>query len=261
MNIDIARIEYKFHLTPEVFSTILPEIESRLGADKVVKSVHYPIVSEYWDSPYRDIYWERLRGMSERRKFRIRIYGTEDGSIPPAAFLEVKHKSDGRGVKRRLSWNVDGLKDVQANLIAQLTHDIDSVPPLDRRIRQEILTLVERRELAPSCQLRYERMAYEGGNPEEEFRVTFDSAICCRVEPKVLRPDCRDFPLRVIPDGVRVMEVKAHRTMPYWMRDLIGRNHLVPRGFSKYGTAMEMYDPGLRRMNHSREPRHALQNQ
>lgn len=246
MNTDIARIEYKFHLTPEQFLAVLPEIEGRLGADRVANVVRYPIVSEYWDSPNRDIYWERMRGLKERRKFRIRIYGTSDGAIPPAAFLEVKHKSLGRGVKRRLPWNVATLGDVQGHLVEQLSAGLDACDRKEQNIRNEILLLVERRELEPACQIRYDRMAYEGGGTEEEFRVTFDTGIRCRTKARVLVPDCRDFPLEVTPTGVHVMEVKAHGAMPYWMRNLIGRHHLVPRGFSKYGTAMELHDPVLR---------------
>ncbi|MFM7181877.1 MAG: polyphosphate polymerase domain-containing protein [Verrucomicrobiales bacterium] len=246
MNTDIARIEYKFHLTQEEFLAVLPEIEGRLGPDRVANVVRYPIVSEYWDSPNRDIYWERMRGLKERRKFRIRIYGTADGAIPPAAFLEVKHKSLGRGVKRRLPWNVATLGHVQEGMVEQLSAGMADCERKEQNIRNEILLLVERRKLEPACQIRYDRMAYEGGGAEEEFRITFDTDIRCRMKARVLVPDCHDFPLEVSSPGVHVMEVKAHRVMPYWMRNLIGRHHLLPRGFSKYGTAMELHDPVLR---------------
>ena len=246
MNTDLARVEYKFQLTARQFLAVLPEIEDRLGADRVVNAVGYPIVSEYWDNPGRDLYWERVRGLRERRKFRIRIYGSSDGAIPAAAFLEVKHKSLGRGVKRRLPWNVEMLGDLQGHLEDRLSDGLDECGRKERNIRKEILLLVGRRGLQPSCQIRYDRMAYEGGGEGEEIRITFDTDVRCRMQTRVLVPDCRDFPLEVIPPGSHLMEVKAHAAMPYWMRNLIGRHHLAPRGFSKYGTAMERHDPVLR---------------
>ena len=248
MNTTVSRIEFKFHLSQELFEKIEPVIASHLGVDQTAPRADYPIVSEYWDSPQRDIYWERVRGLSERRKFRIRIYGTCDGAIPPAAFLEIKHKSAGEGVKRRLAWDVGTLGDIQKNLLERLSEGVDDLPYEERFTRHEIIQLVKSRKLMPSCQIRYNRMAYEGGSDGEELRITFDSGIRCRTENRTLAPDCQDFPLAVAPDGLHIMEIKAHRTLPYWVREMIGDNHLLPRGFSKYGTAMALYDPFLQHL-------------
>ncbi len=62
----------------------------------------YPVVSLYYDNGERDCYWEKARGLPSRRKLRVRVYGSKDGAVPATAFIEVKHKCDGRGVKRRV---------------------------------------------------------------------------------------------------------------------------------------------------------------
>src|SRR4051794_23495283 len=97
------RFEFKFVITArqrdDVFATfngsLLPDVNG--GAGGV-----YPIVSLYYDTADWHCYWEAWRGVPSRRKLRVRIYGTADGDIAPASFVEVKHKVDGLGVKRRI---------------------------------------------------------------------------------------------------------------------------------------------------------------
>src|SRR5690606_24622674 len=57
---------------------------------------------EYFDTDERATYWQKQFGVPNRRRVRGRGYGRSDGSIPPSAFIEVKHKLDGQTVKRRL---------------------------------------------------------------------------------------------------------------------------------------------------------------
>ena len=42
-----------------------------------------------------------MSGVQSRRKMRVRVYGSLDGVLPPTTFAEIKHKVDGRKVKRR----------------------------------------------------------------------------------------------------------------------------------------------------------------
>ena len=69
------------------------EIGKRMAVDQAPGSAgKYPIVSQYYDSPDRDCYWDKARRLKSRRKIRVRMYGSEDAQIPPAAFIEIKHK-------------------------------------------------------------------------------------------------------------------------------------------------------------------------
>ena len=60
-----------------------------------------------YDSPERACYWEKVESVQNRRKMRVRVYGSLDGKLPPTVFVEIKHKCDGRGVKRRLLCTLD----------------------------------------------------------------------------------------------------------------------------------------------------------
>src|SRR4051812_38386739 len=97
------RFEFKFIVTAQQRDEVLATFDGALLPDANGSSLGvYPIVSLYYDTPDRRCYWEAWRGVPSRRKLRVRVYGTSDGDIPPTSFVEVKHKLDGLGVKRRV---------------------------------------------------------------------------------------------------------------------------------------------------------------
>ena len=103
MSYRLDRFEMKFVITREQRAAISPELDQRMMPDENAgEDAYYPIVSLYYDNPERDCYWEQVRGYPSRRKMRVRVYGSLDGRLAPTIFVEIKHKCDGRGVKRRL---------------------------------------------------------------------------------------------------------------------------------------------------------------
>ena len=98
-----SRTEYKFVISADQRDQLGAEIGTRLEVDQAPGNEgRYPIVSQYYDSPERECYWEKIRRLKSRRKIRVRMYGSDRAKIPAAAFVEVKHKLDGVGGKRRL---------------------------------------------------------------------------------------------------------------------------------------------------------------
>ncbi|MCH2330023.1 MAG: VTC domain-containing protein, partial [Roseibacillus sp.] len=108
----LSRTEYKFWITAEQYRQWKEEVSLRLAVDQNPgNSGDYPILSQYYDTVERDCYWEKQRGFNSRRKIRLRIYGSEPAKIPPAGFLEVKHKLQGLGVKRRLPMPIEAAQE------------------------------------------------------------------------------------------------------------------------------------------------------
>jgi hypothetical protein len=244
MDIRTARREFKFRLDGERAQLVLAEIRERLPGDVNGAAGAYPIVSEYYDTDERDAYWERDRKVANRRKLRVRIYGTLTGTIPPSAFLEVKHKCDGVGVKRRLSLPVEVVTAPEFDVGEWIREEMPRMPGrIERTLAREILLLLENRGVKPAIQMRYDRLAFEG---PDDVRITFDSGIKARTERRPLKPDDREIDLLVLPEGECIMEVKLFGAAPYWIRDIAARHRLVKTPFSKYCTALEKYDPTIR---------------
>jgi len=242
MDIRQARREMKFHLMEGQGDAVLGAIRAMLPGDaNGAVGGAYPIVSEYYDTEERDAYWERNRKQLNRRKLRVRIYGTSNGAIPPSAFLEVKHKCDGVGVKRRIRVPLEVVSSAEFD-VAELIRDMRK--EFSRRdemvLAEEVLRLVEVTGVKPVMQMRYDRLAFEG---PDNVRVTFDAAIKCRTKRQALLPDDQDFPDVVLPAGERVLEIKLFGSAPYWLRDMGAQHRLLKTPFSKYCNALESFDP------------------
>jgi hypothetical protein len=240
----LDRFEMKFVITRDQRETLMPCMLPYLRADENAgEGAYYPIISLYYDTPERDCYWEKIRGFNSRRKLRVRVYGSMDGTLPPTCFVEVKHKCDGRGVKRRLRVSLeDALAVADGKPIDQ---------PLsfsDQRIVDEVHQMVNKSGFRPSCCMRYDRQAFAARDPECDLRITFDTGIAYRSDNLVPVPDDRRFEHYLLPEGFSVMEVKVTGAVPYWLTRLVGEHQCILQSHSKYCNALEDGDPVLHRM-------------
>lgn len=209
----------------------------------------YPVLSTYFDTPDRHSYWQKVWGAGNRRRVRSRVYGRPEGSIPPAAFIEIKHKQDENGVKRRSAVSITGLEELANGLIPRdlLTSDRSRA---DRQLVEELRDLVLDEGARPVVQVRYDRMAYDQGI-EGTIRVTFDTGLFCRFKIEPLLPDDKNFPLPVVVEDVAVVEVKTIGPVPLWLREVAGKYKLSAQSMSKYSMALEGYDPAVARHPHA----------
>lgn len=229
-----ARFELKYLVPTPVRDALLRDLADELRPDEVAGG-RYPVVTLYYDSPDLDIYWDHWRGVPFRRKLRVRTYGTSDGSIPPATFLEIKRKDGPWGAKRRLRLAL-------AAALAVAGGDPAAAGPLDRADQataDEAAGMASARGLRPSCLMRYDRAAYSRGEGKDALRLTFDTGLRVRGEDLVPRPDEQGFDRAVVPDGLCVMEVKGHGSVPLDVARLLSRRGLQPRRFSKYAAGVE----------------------
>lgn len=237
MDANQNRKEFKFLLPSEKGEMVRAIVAESLAADRGCEE-GYPVLSEYFDSEERNSYWQKQFGAASRRRVRSRVYGVRDGSIPPSAFIEVKHKLRGETVKRRVSVDLDEIAAFSTGVAPESETFSDS---LDRRVLGEINGLVKGDRSRPVVQIRYHRYAYDSGS-EGKIRITFDVDPKCRFKLNPLTPDDPDFDLPLLEPGASIMEVKTIGPVPFWFRRLLGEHQLVPRGFSKYAAALELYE-------------------
>jgi SPX domain protein involved in polyphosphate accumulation len=228
----------KFVITREQREAIMPRLKERMRADEnALEGAYYPIVSVYYDNEERDCFWEKEHRVPSRRKMRVRIYGSSEGRLPPTVFVEIKHKCDGRGVKRRLRVSLEEAYWISAGNAPRIP-----LRPLDMRIVDEIHYLVKQRKFKPCMAMRYDREAFADKDPESDLRVTFDTGIAYRFENLEAKPDDHDFSDYLLPPGYSVMEVKVTGAVPYWMTRLVGETGCILQGHSKYNNALEAGD-------------------
>lgn len=237
----------KFVINAAQRETLMTKLSPHLRADdNADETAYYPIVSLYYDTPERDCYWEKIRGLSNRRKFRVRVYGSMDGKLPPTVFIEVKHKADGRGVKRRVKMPLDEALRVGEGKWPNVALDY-----FGEHVVSEIINgLVIRRGFAPTMLMRYDRRAYASVDPQSDLRITYDTGILYRLDNLVPVPDDRRFDPKnqLHPEGTSVLEVKIGGCIPHWLGKVIAETGCLLSSHSKYCLALERSDPVLRSM-------------
>lgn len=237
----------KFVISAAQRAALMEKLDPLLRPDaNADEAAYYPIVNLYYDSAERDCYWEKIRGERNRRKVRVRIYGSLDEGRPPTTFIEIKHKLEGRGVKRRVQLSLP-----DALLVGR--GEAPSIPlasELDRRTIEEIHYLVHRRGFRPAMIMRYDRRAYAARDPESDLRITFDTGIAFRYDHLNPVPNDRGFRPQdyLYPSDISVMEVKISGSIPYWLGKLIAQTGCLLQSHSKYCNALEASDPVLREM-------------
>jgi hypothetical protein len=230
-----ARFEHKILIDDARRAELLARFADRMLPDMTGSADgRYPVVSLYCDTSDRRCHWEAWRGVPSRRKLRVRIYGTRDGAIPPATFVEVKHRDGKAGAKRRVR-----LPLAEACALVGGA-DVTSPDPADERILAEIRKMVADDGYAPACVIRYDRCAYRfcDGHGVEQLRVTFDQSIRARFDRLTPVVDDEGGELLVVPPDLAIMEVKGSTSVPYELAAYLGSAGLHPRPFSKYSASI-----------------------
>lgn len=233
-----ARFELKYILSHTERDALLAHFPGRILPDTLGGPTGcYPVVSLYCDSADRKCYWDTWRGVPSRRKLRLRLYGTKDGAIPAATFVEIKHRDGGQGAKRRVELPLEQAVAL-ANGEAATEH-----ATADLRILGEAQRLIADEGFRPSCVIRYDRHAYrlvdEAGH--EQLRLTFDQGIRCRFDDLTPRTEDDGCALPVLHAGQCLMEVKGATAAPFDFASTLSALGIFPRPFSKYSESVRQH--------------------
>ncbi len=172
----------------------------------------YRTTTIYLETPAFDVFHQR--GSNGRAKYRIRRYG--EG---PVIFIERKLKWRGKVAKRRTLVTAEDLP--QLTLASRNGHDGSRW--FTRRL--------DRRLLAPVCQISYERMARMGTTPSGAIRLTMDRDVRARPAGDYAFADHAGAPVPGVPT---ILELKYHGDMPAVFLEVVETFKLVPEAISKY---------------------------
>lgn len=202
------RHELKFFINPLEYNVLSRALDAVLDRDpNGDENNEYHIRSLYFDDIYNSALLDKLDGVKNRDKYRIRIYNFSDRFIR----MECKTKVGSLISKRSMA--------IPKLLAEQL---IAGDPTGLERTRSGLLRDVYREMrinlLHPAVIVDYVREAYL--HPTEEVRITFD---------KQLRTGLRSTDLfnPYVPTispfdhGEMILEVKFNRVLPPYIRDLL----------------------------------------
>ena len=178
----------------------------------------YRIRSLYFDDLRDTALWEKLDGVNERRKFRIRYYNEDLSYI----MLECKMKRDNVGCKLQERLTEDELRRI-------LSGDTAWMVTCNRPLLVALYVEMKTRGLRPKCVVEYMRIpfVYRPGN----VRVTIDWNI--RTGPPGQFMDPRGLTLPVEGNPM-LLEVKWDEYLPGVIRRATALKSRGASAFSKY---------------------------
>lgn len=219
------RHEIKYMINPADAAAIKANLSAVAGIDRhAAKDGSYTIKSLYFDDPLDSALHEKLDGVNERRKYRIRYYNGDLSFI----MLECKQKRDGVGRKLQERLTAD---EVRRIMDGDITWMASSGKTLLVRLYTEMIIS----GLKPKAVVQYRRIpfVYAPGN----VRVTIDWDIRTGKPDEFMKPDGITIPT---PDDVMLLEVKWDDYLPSVIRSAVSLKGRDQGAFSKYA-ACRMY--------------------
>ena len=212
------RHEVKHLINPSDRIALRQRLRAVMQPDPHTIGGRYRIRSLYFDTPDDKALWEKLDGVNDREKFRIRYYNGDLSFI----CLEKKSKHSNLGNKDGATLSPE---EAQAVVDGRLGWMIDSEKPLIR----ELYTKMMNESLRPKTIVDYTREPFV--YPAGGVRVTIDydirSGLGCT---DFLNPDCVTVP---VTDAV-LLEVKWDAYLPDCVKAAVFLDYRGAGAFSKY---------------------------
>ena len=180
----------------------------------------YKIRSLYFDNFNDKALLEKINGVNNREKFRIRFYNDD----PSFIILEKKSKTRGLCLKDSVQISYENCKRIVEGDIAWM---LDSNNPL----LLELYIKMQNEFLRPKTVVDYTREAYmyKPGN----VRITIDSNIKTGIFSKdLLNPNLPT--IGMYPPGYSILEVKFDEFLPEIISDMLQTNEHRSTSVSKY---------------------------
>lgn len=178
----------------------------------------YLVKSLYFDNYMDKALREKVDGVNNREKFRIRYYGTD------TSFIRLEKKSKINGLCNKESTEIT--KEECEKII---NGDIEFLLESDKPLKRELYAKMKYQLLKPKSIVVYTRetFVYPLGN----VRVTIDTNICGSNNIKeFLNPDLQYFHI----NRSSILEVKWDEYLPQIIRDCVQVKNRNSAAFSKY---------------------------
>lgn len=222
--IEVVRVEKKYDLS-EVAALKLREMLSvGLREDPNNGWSGYRVRSLYFDSIYDDDYADKIEGLENRKKIRLRIYDLNSSIVK----LELKQKYGQNQCKQTI---------IISREIAQkmIEGRYEGLLSSNHQLAQELYYTMQQGLYRPKCIVEYNRYAYIG--QENNTRVTLDENI--RFSEACYDLFAEDLMLSPVGNQT-ILEVKYNHFLTNHVKDFL---HMVDKketAFSKYIMARQV---------------------
>lgn len=204
----LVRHELKFYINQGQYEVLSRTLRNVLNRDEHSdENGEYHIRSLYFDTVFDDALADKIAGVQNRDKYRIRIYNCSDSFIR----MECKSKYDNYIAKRQVTIN--------KNLCEQLmAGDPTGLENTSSGLLREVFKEMRLNLLRPVVIVDYVREAYM--HPVEDVRITFDKQLRTGLfSHDLFNPQLPTVP--PLPEELTILEVKFNRFLPAYIKEII----------------------------------------
>jgi hypothetical protein len=226
-----SRFEFKYILKKKISESIKSEVKQFMQQDNFTKYRDYYLVrSLYFDNYFFSHFHDKIDGVKNRHKFRIRTYAENEKKNVPI-FLEMKGRNNLRTFKNRTSVNIDDLL---------LFYKKENIFNLKKRYSNNDLIHnfifdIYKKNITPKVLIDYKRLPLVSKNGLY-FRLTFDSELQACVSNNIFG---NDYNWKSCIPGYDILEVKFDFTIPPWFHRIIQNYQLKRLSVSKFVLGLE----------------------
>ena len=215
------RHELKYFITPAEMTVLRGILTPVMQLDPNGNEHNeYHIRSLYFDTINDDALEEKIAGVGNRKKYRIRIYNFSDRVIK----LECKSKYGDLISKQ----SVTIPRELADQLIAG---DPEGLQRMRHPLLHDVYREMKTRLLRPAVIVDYVREAYI--HPAEEVRITFDKQLRTGLySSDMFNPMLPTYP--VFDDPVEILEVKYDEFLPSYIQSILSGITAQRSAISKY---------------------------
>ncbi len=223
------RMEIKYLIDRTTRTALTRDLQAFMRPDTYTNEHgSYLVRSLYFDTFDYRAYHDKLAGLPDRHKLRVRLYGEEPSQ---AAFIRFEVKSRYASFIHKITVDVPIAEydDIKPAIYA------GALPPPrfldDETVSKEFFRLQRQLNMVPKVIVQYRREAYERRDLNR-VRVNFDDELMASRQLDLLAPLTAARPL--LSYGRAIFEIKVEGTMPFWMHTLISKYNLQNQAISKY---------------------------
>jgi hypothetical protein len=215
------RHEIKHYINSSDYLAIRSRLKHIAYPDRfAVNDGSYTIRSLYFDNLNNKALLEKINGVNQREKFRIRLYNHDPSYIR----LEKKSKLNSLCSKDSVLMTREQCQQI-------IRGDIRSLLASDHPLLQELYAKMRYQLLRPRTIVEYTREAY--CYPAGNVRITFDSNLRSGLLSRdFFNPELPS--LSITSRGQIILEVKYDEFLPALIRDIIQTNERRSTSISKY---------------------------
>ncbi|MDR2354646.1 MAG: polyphosphate polymerase domain-containing protein [Clostridiales Family XIII bacterium] len=214
------RIEKKYLFSTPIAYALRHRLEAVLREDAHNGPEGYIVRSLYFDTVSDADFFDKIEGLEQRRKVRLRVYP------PNLRSVKLEFKEKGGVYQRKRSLNISA-EDARA----LIRRDFSVLLRLEHPLAAELFGILSAEVYLPRCIVEYRRRAFLA--PGSDTRLTFDSHIRAG-------EGCLDLFAPVLylhpaldPSDI-TLEVKYSHFLFGYIRDTLGEYGKTERSVSKY---------------------------